>query len=187
MNNPVDSTSGINDGFDLTVTSRNSENFGKWGYVGDCSWSGNTEKVACRSTHCGEPVSSRLVLLPVKSMVWLNEVNCTGSERSLSDCKFPGWGVSVYQKDTAKKITCSRKDGLSAARTAAPTSVPVDLGRSGHVFPAWKSTKRSPAVSRRRCQSGSDGQRSTQQLLRGGSYLSQWYQPSCLRLRLEPE
>ncbi|XP_017266705.1 scavenger receptor cysteine-rich type 1 protein M130 [Kryptolebias marmoratus] len=82
----------------------------KWGYVGDKHWNEKTEKVACRSTHCGEPVqnSTSNVRRSMKHEVWLNELKCTGNEMDLWDC--PGWpgpGVSFYKKPTVKKIKCS--------------------------------------------------------------------------------
>lgn len=81
---------------------------GEWGYVGDTNWNNSTEKVACRSTSCGDPVSSRGDLRG-GGKVWLNELKCNGDESQLWDCKHPGFGQSVSRKDAVMKVRCSRK------------------------------------------------------------------------------
>lgn len=87
---------------------------GEWGHVGDKYWNNNkTVEVVCRSTNCGEPVSWREMLRPIGSKVWLNELRCNGSESHLWDCPHPGWGTSVFQKDTMMEVTCSSKAWLS--------------------------------------------------------------------------
>lgn len=83
-----------------------------WGYVGDTHWDKNTEKVVCKSTHCGEPVDSSVtdILKPSEDRpIWLNELKCEGDESALWECKHPGWKSSYYSKLTVKKITCSSK------------------------------------------------------------------------------
>ncbi|XP_056241245.1 scavenger receptor cysteine-rich type 1 protein M160 [Seriola aureovittata] len=84
---------------------------GKWRFVGDKYWTSNTEKVACRSTHCGEPLPDSTVDVerPKKSEVWLNELKCRGDEEQLWQCDCPGWNISYYSKPSVKKIKCSNK------------------------------------------------------------------------------
>lgn len=82
---------------------------GEWRYVGDKNWNRSTEEVVCRSTNCGEPVSSREILRPIGSNVWLNQLRCNGNENHLWDCQHPGWGTSVFRKDTMRTVKCSRK------------------------------------------------------------------------------
>lgn len=54
------------------------------------------------------------VLRPIGSKVWLNEMKCTGEERQLWECGYPGpgWGISTYRKATVKKIKCSSEAEL---------------------------------------------------------------------------
>ncbi|XP_054869240.1 LOW QUALITY PROTEIN: scavenger receptor cysteine-rich type 1 protein M130 [Amphiprion ocellaris] len=82
----------------------------EWGLVGDKLWSRETEEVVCSSTHCGEPVGNATenVRRLWDSKVWLNELQCNGSQKQLWDCDSPGWGISYYQKPFVRKITCSR-------------------------------------------------------------------------------
>ncbi|XP_076734506.1 scavenger receptor cysteine-rich type 1 protein M130 [Maylandia zebra] len=59
------------------------------GYVGDTHWDKNTEKVVCKSTHCGEPVENPVIdiLKPSEDRpIWLNELKCEGHESALWEC-----------------------------------------------------------------------------------------------------
>ncbi|XP_067384291.1 scavenger receptor cysteine-rich type 1 protein M130 [Channa argus] len=87
----------------------------KWGYVGDKFWNMSTEKVVCRSIHCGEPLpgSKEDAMRTIDSTVWLNELKCNGNESQLWNCEHPGWNISYYPKDTVKKIKCSYTIKLS--------------------------------------------------------------------------
>lgn len=83
-----------------------------WGYVGDTHWDKNTEKVVCKSTHCGEPVENSVIdtVKPSEHRpIWLNELKCKGDESALWECKHPGWKSSHYSKLTVKKLKCSSK------------------------------------------------------------------------------
>ncbi|XP_042265863.1 scavenger receptor cysteine-rich type 1 protein M130 isoform X3 [Thunnus maccoyii] len=92
-----------------------------WSYVGDKHWNSSTEKVVCRSTHCGETENSTEdVLYPTDAKVFVNELECNGTESHLLDCKYPGWGISKYRKPSVKKMKCSNKikidlDGFKCA------------------------------------------------------------------------
>uniref|UniRef100_A0A3B3C2T6 SRCR domain-containing protein n=1 Tax=Oryzias melastigma TaxID=30732 RepID=A0A3B3C2T6_ORYME len=82
------------------------------GYVGDKHWNSNSEKVVCRATQCGTPVSSATKNVPrlMNRTVWLNELQCSGDENDLWDCGgYPAPGVSFYQKPTVKMIKCSEQ------------------------------------------------------------------------------
>ncbi|XP_028265910.1 scavenger receptor cysteine-rich type 1 protein M160 [Parambassis ranga] len=87
----------------------------KPGYIGDKFWSGNTEAVVCKSTHCGKPVeqTTENMCRLMNKTVWLNELQCKGNESSLDQCLNPGWGISHYQKPTVKKIKCSREINIT--------------------------------------------------------------------------
>ncbi|KAL3974047.1 neuroligin [Sarotherodon galilaeus] len=107
-----------------------------WGYVGDTRWSKNTEKVACKSTHCGEPVDSSVkdILKPSEDRpIWLNELKCEGHESALWECKHPGWNSSYYSKVTVKKLKCSSNITLSldGPKCAGAVQYSID-GESGY-------------------------------------------------------
>ncbi|XP_026010110.1 scavenger receptor cysteine-rich type 1 protein M160-like [Astatotilapia calliptera] len=107
-----------------------------WGYVGDTHWSNNTEKVVCKSTHCGEPVENPVIdiLKPSEDRpIWLNELKCEGHESALWKCKHPGWNYSHYPKLTVKKITCSSNItiSLNGPKCAGAVQYSID-GKSGY-------------------------------------------------------
>ncbi|XP_035863944.1 scavenger receptor cysteine-rich type 1 protein M160-like [Sander lucioperca] len=88
---------------------------GERGHVGEKYWSQNTDKVVCRSTHCGEPVkdsTTETAPWPTEPVL-LNEVNCTGKEKHLWECPHPGFKVSSHRTGTRKKIECSNKIKIS--------------------------------------------------------------------------
>ncbi|KAM4610649.1 scavenger receptor cysteine-rich type 1 protein M160 [Polymixia lowei] len=83
-------------------------NNGKWGIVGIDNWIQENENVVCKSIGCGESLTSMDIIRPnMNSIVWLNEVTCNGTEAQLWHCSgFLGWGISVYNSDVVKEITC---------------------------------------------------------------------------------
>ncbi|XP_056155908.1 antigen WC1.1 [Lampris incognitus] len=88
---------------------------GQWGIVGDNKWTRSNEDVVCQSIGCGRSLGSVDVLRQnTNSIVWVNEVTCTGSEDQLWECPgFAGWNVSFYIKDSYKHITCSDRIEMS--------------------------------------------------------------------------
>ncbi|TDH11094.1 hypothetical protein EPR50_G00080480, partial [Perca flavescens] len=82
---------------------------GEWGHVGEKYWTENTDKVVCRSTHCGEPVKNSTTEAASRpdEPVLLNDVSCTGNEDHLWKCTHPGFKVSPQRPGTQRKIKCS--------------------------------------------------------------------------------
>ncbi|XP_040277038.1 CD5 antigen-like isoform X1 [Bufo bufo] len=64
------------------------EHDGEWATVCDHNWSRLNFKVVCKQLNCGAPRT----FMPCGSRkkgsgaIWMNEVKCTGDERSLSEC-----------------------------------------------------------------------------------------------------
>ncbi|XP_054904267.1 antigen WC1.1 isoform X2 [Poeciliopsis prolifica] len=152
------------------------------GYVGDKNWNSNTEKVVCRTTHCGQPVRTSNVYRSLHSPVWLNELECKGDERSLWDCDgWPGPNVSFYRKPTVKKITCSSKisfrleqhecEGAVKYVIQSPDSVP---GREETGYICSDGFEEDDAI--RLCNSISDckgsGKRVTSQWMRTAEFMT---------------
>ena len=41
--------------------------------------------------------------------IWMYQVNCTGNEKKLTDCKFPGWGCKDCSHDDDVAVKCFSK------------------------------------------------------------------------------
>ncbi|XP_073690500.1 galectin-3-binding protein A-like [Garra rufa] len=92
---------------------------GQWGSVCDDGWDLAEAQVVCRQMGFPGAVSA----IPGgpygegSDPIWLDDMNCEGSESTLSDCNFNGWGVTdcTHKEDagviceTGKNITSNRQ------------------------------------------------------------------------------
>ncbi|NXX59900.1 DMBT1 protein, partial [Scopus umbretta] len=81
----------------------------KWGTVCDDSWDFMDAKVVCRQLDCGT-----VVLAPRRARfgqgqgpIWLDNVNCMGTEAALSECRAKGWGVHGCEHGEDASVVCS--------------------------------------------------------------------------------
>ncbi|XP_069054178.1 antigen WC1.1-like [Lepisosteus oculatus] len=93
---------------------------GSWGTVCDDSWDLQDAQVVCRQLGCGDAVIAEKEALfgPGSGAIWLDEVNCTGSELHLWDCCHSGLNQSDCRHKEDAGVTCT---GLSET-TASPTT-----------------------------------------------------------------
>uniref|UniRef100_A0A674JAC3 Soluble scavenger receptor cysteine-rich domain-containing protein SSC5D n=1 Tax=Terrapene triunguis TaxID=2587831 RepID=A0A674JAC3_9SAUR len=83
----------------------------KWGTVCDNSWDLQDAGVVCRQLGCGTALSA-----PVgahfgqgSDHIWLNNVNCTGTEVALSDCRARPWGLHKCHANTSSNFLVTLK------------------------------------------------------------------------------
>lgn len=82
-----------------------------WGTVCDDHWSLAEARVVCRQLGCGMAVS-----VPGKAHfgqghapIWLDEVNCTGTEGAITECRLEPWGEHNCNHNEDASVVCSGK------------------------------------------------------------------------------
>ncbi|XP_055567958.1 deleted in malignant brain tumors 1 protein-like [Falco cherrug] len=85
---------------------------GIWGTVCDDRWDLREAKVVCRQLGCGTALSA-----PRESkygegqgQIWLSDLNCTGTEASLTECEAKAWGDNICNHVEDASVECSEVD-----------------------------------------------------------------------------
>ena len=66
---------------------------GQWGTICVNGWDTNDARVVCRELgYKYANVLPRDQVYPGSGKIWLDDVDCTGSEQSLTNCSHSGWG-----------------------------------------------------------------------------------------------
>uniref|UniRef100_A0A8C7A1I7 Soluble scavenger receptor cysteine-rich domain-containing protein SSC5D n=1 Tax=Nothoprocta perdicaria TaxID=30464 RepID=A0A8C7A1I7_NOTPE len=92
----------------------------QWGTVCDDSWDFLDAAVVCRQLGCGMAIAApwRALFGRGQDPIWLDEVNCTGTEAALSQCKAKDWGVHGCDHGEDASVVCSGNGGLARASVA---------------------------------------------------------------------
>ncbi|XP_029998130.1 deleted in malignant brain tumors 1 protein-like [Sphaeramia orbicularis] len=82
---------------------------GTWGTVCDDGWDLNDAQVVCRQLNCGMALSalSSAHFGQGSDPIWLDDVACSGSESSLTECQHPGFGTEDCGHHEDAGVTCS--------------------------------------------------------------------------------
>ncbi len=71
---------------------------GQWGTVCNSNWDENDAKVVCRQLGYNSTSNSKILVFKPQvgnGTIWMNHVQCSGSEARLSDCShYGGWGYT---------------------------------------------------------------------------------------------
>ncbi|XP_067399339.1 deleted in malignant brain tumors 1 protein-like, partial [Emydura macquarii macquarii] len=89
----------------------------KWGTVCDVGWDLRDAGVVCQQLGCGTALSAPgwAHFGQGSDRIWLDEVNCTGTEAALSDCRARPWGDSNCTHGEDAGVNCS--DSVVPERT----------------------------------------------------------------------
>ncbi|XP_077680197.1 antigen WC1.1-like [Eretmochelys imbricata] len=106
---------------------------GFWGTVCDDSWDMADAKVVCKQLGCGSavPVPGEAAFGEGTGPIWVETLNCRGTESSLWDCPAKPWGESNcgHKEDVAVNCSGVTETTASLSRTAQPRRPLTDSGR----------------------------------------------------------
>ncbi|CAM5078789.1 unnamed protein product [Natator depressus] len=106
---------------------------GSWGTVCDESWDMADANVVCQQLGCGSALSALCdaAFGEGTGPIWVEKVNCRGTESSLWDCCSKPWGESNCDHKEDAAVNCSgvTETTASLSRTAPPRRPPTNSGR----------------------------------------------------------
>uniref|UniRef100_A0A671SVF0 Soluble scavenger receptor cysteine-rich domain-containing protein SSC5D n=1 Tax=Sinocyclocheilus anshuiensis TaxID=1608454 RepID=A0A671SVF0_9TELE len=82
---------------------------GQWGTVCDDGWDLSDAAVVCREMGCGNVIEAKGAAYfgQGSGPIWMDDVNCTGTESSLMNCRTGGWGTHNCQHSHDSGVICN--------------------------------------------------------------------------------
>ncbi|XP_050395591.1 deleted in malignant brain tumors 1 protein [Patella vulgata] len=80
---------------------------GIWGSICDDSFDSRDAVVVCKMLGFGAQATLRSFSGSTRGPIWLDDVNCDGTETSIADCDFKGWGETNCDHSEDVAIVCT--------------------------------------------------------------------------------
>ena len=82
---------------------------GEWGAVCDNGWDINDAHVVCNQLYLGEAMNAIRGAFYGQSSgkIWLDDLNCTGTEKSIKQCPHNGWGTQNCSHSKTAGVKCT--------------------------------------------------------------------------------